>query len=668
MKKENLKHRIKELREEIRYHNNRYYALSDPEISDSEYDALFRELKDLEALHPEFIMPGSPTQTIGSDRPAKNRQIAHRERMLSLDNSNSLDELDTWMSRIRKTLDVASDPELAVELKMDGVSCSLTYLNGKLTHALTRGDGQTGEDVTDNIKTIKDIPVQLKGLGIPAVIELRMEVFMTRKVFDNLNSVKLMNDELPFANPRNAVSGTLKLLDHKVVAQRKLTYYVHSCGYYEGVRFDSHDEFLKKVKGWGLKVNPEYKICGGLNDAKKQCMHWQENRLTLDYEIDGMVIKINDRSVQNRLGVTSRAPRWAVAYKFPAQQVTTTVRNIIFGVGRTGIVTPVAQLQPVPCAGVMISNATLHNFDELARLDIRIGDTVLVERAGDVIPKIVKVILSKRLKNSVTVHVPSKCPECGGPIKKDKQEQVYFYCVNPDCPAQLKRSLLHFASRGAVDIDGMGESVIDELVDKTKVNQIADIYKLTKDDFLGLTLFKDKKAQNLIDAILKSKERPLSRFIYGFGIRHVGRKSAELLAARYKTIKTLSDSTYEELAGIPDIGPVIAQSVVDFFSSEKNRRMILELEKCAIRFIEPEPSLSGDKFTGKTFLFTGELEGLTRDQARDMVKAEGGKWVNSISSKVDYVVCGANPGSKFNKAKKLGLAIMDEEEFLKLFE
>ncbi|MFA7115208.1 MAG: NAD-dependent DNA ligase LigA, partial [Candidatus Omnitrophota bacterium] len=395
---------------------------------------------------------------------------------------------------------------------------------------------------------------------------------------------------------------------------------------------------------------------------------WQENRLTLDYEIDGMVIKINDRSVQNRLGVTSRAPRWAVAYKFPAQQVTTTVRNIIFGVGRTGIVTPVAQLQPVPCAGVMISNATLHNFDELARLDIRIGDTVLVERAGDVIPKIVKVILSKRLKNSVTVHVPSKCPECGGPIKKDKQEQVYFYCVNPDCPAQLKRSLLHFASRGAVDIDGMGESVIDELVDKTKVNQIADIYKLTKDDFLGLTLFKDKKAQNLIDAILKSKERPLSRFIYGFGIRHVGRKSAELLAARYKTIKTLSDSTYEELAGIPDIGPVIAQSVVDFFSSEKNRRMILELEKCAIRFIEPEPSLSGDKFTGKTFLFTGELEGLTRDQARDMVKAEGGKWVNSISSKVDYVVCGANPGSKFNKAKKLGLAIMDEEEFLKLFE
>ncbi|MDD5195706.1 MAG: NAD-dependent DNA ligase LigA, partial [Candidatus Omnitrophica bacterium] len=504
--------------------------------------------------------------------------------------------------------------------------------------------------------------------NIPQTLEVRGEVYMGKKELIRINEERLKNDEPLFANPRNAASGSLKLLDPAIVAKRNLNYFAHSFGWVKGHDFKNHKDFLETVKEFGLRTSPYNKYCENLQEAIQYCEQWQEKRDSLDYEIDGMVIKVNSYRLRQELGETMKSPRWAVAYKFPAHQATTRVKKVEFGVGRTGILTPVALLEPVECAGVTISHSTLHNFDEIERLDVREGDTVLIERAGEVIPKIVKVITSKRKGNEKKIKVPAACPECAEKIVKEKEEEVYWYCINPDCPARLKQSLLHFASRGAMDIEGMGESAVEELVTKKMVKSIVDIYALKKEDLLDLPLFAEKKANNLITAIDLSKQRPLSRLLYGLGIRHIGEKAAEVLAQQYKTMDRLSKVTEDQLQNISEIGPVMARSVVKFFASAHIKKMIIELKRKGLNLPENTKTIKRSSITGKIFIFTGELEGLSRGAAQAAVEELGGKWVSSVSKNIDFVVAGANPGSKYEKAKTLGLKIIKEEEFKKLIQ
>ncbi|MCM8773977.1 MAG: NAD-dependent DNA ligase LigA [Candidatus Omnitrophica bacterium] len=495
---ERVKKEIEELKEDIRYHDFRYYVLSDPEISDKEYDDLLRKLKRLEETYPQFVTPDSPTQRVSGGVLEGFPTTKHVVKMLSLDNVYWWEELKEWEEKVKRMLSNTDELDYLVELKIDGVSCSLTYHQGKFILAATRGDGEIGEDITANVRTIKTVPLQLLGKDFPSLLEVRGEIYMDKKDFQRINKERHNNKEPLFANPRNAVSGSLKLLDPKLVSQRGLKCFIHSFGRTEGIKFSSQKEFLDKIKEWGLRVNPHNKYCSNLKEVEDYYNYWCDNRENLDYEVDGLVVKVNSFKLQVELGTTLKSPRWAIAYKFPAHQATTTVENIEFGVGRTGIITPVAILKPVECGGVTISRVTLHNFEEVERLDVRVKDTVLIERAGDVIPKVVKVVVSKRTGKEKKIEVPKNCPVCGEKIVKEKEEEVYWYCINPNCPARLKSSLLHFASRLAMDIEGMGESVVDELVDRGMVKSIVDIYKLKKDDFLNLPLFKEKKAENLI--------------------------------------------------------------------------------------------------------------------------------------------------------------------------
>ncbi|MCM8786569.1 MAG: NAD-dependent DNA ligase LigA [Candidatus Omnitrophica bacterium] len=666
MELEKVKKEIEELRQKIREADRRYYVLSDPEISDKEYDELIRHLKELEEKYPQFITPDSPTQRVSGGVLEGFPTVKHKIKMLSLDNTYSVEELKEWEEKIKRILKRNIEIDYVVELKIDGVSCSLTYENGILKVGATRGDGEVGEDVTINIKTIKSLPLRLLGENIPKILEVRGEIYMEKKDLEKINKIRLQNNEPLFANPRNAASGSLKLLNPTLVAERNLKYFVHSFGLASDYEFKTHWEFLETMKFFGLRVNPFSKHCRNLKEAIDYCLSWQDKRFSLEYDIDGMVIKVNNFKLQKELGETLKAPRWAVAYKFPAQQATTVVTNIEFGVGRTGIITPVAVLKPVECSGVTISHATLHNFDEVKRLDIRIGDTVLIERAGEVIPKIVKVIISKRKGIEKKISVPEKCPQCNGEIVKEKEEEVYWYCINPNCPARIKGSLLHYASRGAMDIEGLGESVVEELVNRGLVKSIVDIYKLKKEDFLKLPLFAEKKANNLVMAIEASKNRPLWRFIYGLGIRHIGEKAAFILAEHFKNIEQFFNLTEDDLRKIPEIGPIMAASVVNFFSSKNIKKMIYELKKYGVNLTSEKKETIKSKISGKTFIFTGELESFSRSQAQKAVENLGGKWVTSISKNIDYVVVGKNPGSKYDKAKTLKLKIIDEEEFKKL--
>jgi len=470
---EKVKKRIEELRELIRYHDWRYYVLSDPEISDKEYDDLMRELKELEEKYPQFISPDSPTQRVSGAVLEGFPTVKHKVKMLSLDNTYSIDELKEWEEKIKRMLKRDVKLDYTAELKIDGVSCALIYEKGKLSLGATRGDGETGEDITSNIRTISTIPLKLLGKDIPRAIEVRGEIYMEKEDFKRLNEERKKGGESLFANPRNAASGSLKLLDPKLVKARNLKCFIHSFGWVEGFKFNTHWEFLNKIKEWGLRVNPTSRYCKNLDEVVQYCQEWQKIRDSLEYEVDGVVVKVNPFTLQKELGSTLKSPRWAVAYKFPAHQATTVVKDIIFSVGRTGMITPVAILKPVECGGVTISRSTLHNFDEIERLDVRVKDTVLVERAGEVIPKIVKVITSKRPKSAKKVEVPQVCPVCGGKIMKEKEEEVYWFCINPNCPARLKQSLLHFASRGALDIEGLGESVVNELVERKMVKRFS---------------------------------------------------------------------------------------------------------------------------------------------------------------------------------------------------
>jgi len=663
---EKIKKDIEKLRERIRDADYRYYVLSEPEISDKEYDNILKELQKFEEKYPQFVTPDSPTQRVSGGIIEGFPTVTHKIKMLSLDNTYSIEELKDWQDKIKRMLKRDTHIDYLVELKIDGVSCSLIYEKGILVTGATRGDGQVGEDITANVKTIKSVPLRLRGINIPEMLEVRGEIYMDKKDLEHINKTRLEMDEPLFANPRNAASGSLKLLDPAIVKERNLSCFIHSFGLARGIEFKNHNEFFEKIKSLGLRVNPYNKLCKSLPEVIEYCLSWEKKRDSLEYEIDGMVVKVNDYKLREQLAQTLKSPRWAVAYKFPAHQATTIVERIEFSVGRTGIITPVAILKPVECAGVTISRSTLHNFDEIERLDVRESDTVLIERAGEVIPKIVKVIATKRKESSKKIKVPKNCPVCGQSLAKEKEEEVYWFCINPDCPAKIKQSLLHFASRGAMDIEGMGESAVEELVNRGLVKSLADIYKIKKEDLLKLPLFAQKKADNLILAIEASKKQQMSRLLYALGIRHIGEKAAQLLADRFKKIDTFFKVKEDDLEEINEVGPAMSQSVVKFFSSAKAKKLIEEFRKSGLNLNQQERTIKQSPITGKVFIFTGELKSLSRSEACERVVGLGAKCVSAISKNIDYVVVGENPGSKYEKAKKLQLNILTEQDFKKL--
>jgi DNA ligase (NAD+) len=655
-----IKKKIEDLRQKIRRHDYLYYVLSQPQISDKEYDCLMKQLKELEDKHPEYKTADSPTVRVSGGILEGFKTVKHKQKMLSLDNTYSFEELKDWDERVHKGLGTGAKVEYVAELKIDGLSANITYKSGKMIIGATRGDGETGEDVTQNIKTIRAIPLILLGKNIPELIEIRGEVYMDKNEFEIINKERETEGEVLFANPRNAASGSLKLLDTGLMAKRKLNFFAHSLGEYKGEEIRSQWEFFEKFKEWGMRINPNSRLCKNLDEVMDYCKIWQKKRDGIDYEIDGIVVKVNNLPQQKKLGFTLKGPRWAAAYKFPARQATTEVLKININVGRTGVITPTAELAPVECSGVIIRHATLHNFDEIKRLNIKEGDRVLIERAGDVIPKVVKVVENKGKK---AFPIPKTCPVCSGKVVKEKEEDVAYRCINPYCPAQLERGLLHFASRNAMDIEGMGEAVVSQLVQLKFAKNFSDIYTLKEEDLLKLELFKDKKVKNLLLAIQKSKSRPLSRLIYALGIRHVGEKAAYILAQRFKTMDSLAAARHEDLDTIYEVGPVLAQSIVDYFSQKQTKKLIKDLRKAGLNFKEVVIEVRRTLLKGKTIVFTGELKEYSRTRAEELARVSGGNPVSSVSKNTDFVVAGENPGSKYDKAKKIGVKIIGEKEF-----
>lgn len=665
MDRNQAKKEIARLSQEIEGHNQKYYVLDAPTISDQEYDALMRRLLELEQSNPEFRSPDSPTQRIGAKVPSGIRTIRHSMKMLSLDNTYSRDELREWYDRVVKQSGVR-ELECVAELKIDGVSASLVYEGGVLKVGATRGDGEVGEDVTHNIRAMRMIPLSLTGakeVRIPSVLEARGEVYLGRADFDRLNDSRRTEGLEVFANPRNAASGSLKLLDPAESAKRNLRFFVHSCGRLEGARqVKTHWDFLEMVRQLGLAVNPYNRRCRGFDEIMEACQELEALRPELNYEVDGVVIKVDKLSLQREVGETMKSPRWAVAYKFKAYQAETTVRDIVVQVGRTGVLTPVAELEPVPCGGVIISRATLHNFDEIDRLGVGQGDRVRLERAGDVIPKIVEVVEPAVERKSVR-RLPTNCPSCREDYICRDVEGVLYRCINPDCPRQLERRILHFASRDAMDIEGMGKAVVTQLIGKGLVNSVADIYDIKKEDLLGLELFADKKAEALLEAISGSKGRPLSRLILGLGILNIGEKAASLLAKHFQTMEALSGADEKKLMSVPDIGEVSAEAVTRFFAQAVTEQLIRRLKKAGLQMEEPAGSSGPGKLAGQVFVFTGELSLLTRSEAAAAVKSLGGEVSSTVTRSTSRVVAGQAAGSKLEKARRLGIKIIDEKEF-----
>jgi len=659
---EGIKRKIEKLRKEIRHHDYMYYVLSQPEISDKKYDELMAELKHLEDRYPEFKTGDSPTARVSGGILEGFKSVKHRQKMLSLDNTYSFQGLKDWDERVHKGLG-SQKVEYVVELKIDGVSANITYKKGKLSIGATRGDGETGEDVTGNIKTIRAIPLVLLAKIMPDFVEIRGEIHMERKDFESLNKEREETQEVLFANPRNAAAGSLRLLDTSIVAKRRLNFFAHSLGEYKGFDIPTQWEFLGKLKEWGIRTNPHSKLCKSLDEAIAYCKIWQEKKEKLNYDIDGMVIKVNSIAQQKKIGFILKSPRWAVAYKFPARQVTTVLKNIIVQVGRTGVITPVAELEPVECAGVVISRATLHNFDEIKRLGVKIGDRVVLERAGEVIPKIVKVIDSVRTGKEREFRIPKACPVCGSQVSKEKEEEVAYRCINPSCPAQIERGLIHYAARAALDIEGMGDMVVKQLVEKGLVKDFADIYSLKKKDLLKLELFKDKKTENLLQAIEKSKQRPLSRLIYGLGIKHVGERAAYVLTQKFRTLENLIQARQEDFDAIYEVGEVMAESIVKFFKQNSTKLLLEKLKDAGLNLEEKVAPIKKSFLTGKTVVFTGELKDFSRTLAESLVRQFGGNASSAVSKKTDLIVVGENPGSKYDKTKKLGIKIISEKEF-----
>ena len=741
----NSEKEIARLRDEIRYHEHRYYVLDDPEISDFEFDALMQRLKELEQKHPELVTPDSPTQRVGGQPAGEFPKVRHPAPMLSLANTYSVDDLEDFDRRVRELAGRAT-VEYVAELKLDGLSMALTYQDGRLVHGVTRGDGETGEDVTTNVKTIRSVPLRLepKKLEIianPARFEVRGEVIMTHQAFEQMNAQREAAGEPKFANPRNAAAGTMRQLDPRIVAERKLDMFVYYLQVKGTEPLAEHVQALRTLVALGFKVNPNWQLCRTIDDLRAYIQQWETKRDGLGYEIDGIVIKVNNTRLWQELGTTAKSPRWAVAYKYPARQATTRVNAIRAQVGRTGTLTPVADLEPVDVGGVTVSHATLHNLDEIARLGVKIGDTVLIQRAGEVIPQVVKVV--KAAPDGREFVMPQKCPVCGGEVHRAEGE-VAFRCVNTACPAKLKESLLYFAGRRAMNIDGLGEALVDELVDSEAVKDVADLYSLTKARLVGvrrsreseaerlgrviqaykipsvgnktasclakyfgsleslqkasfdqLSAIKgvsrttaenivrffekstqqnlavlernaDKWAENVLDEINKSKPAGLARLIFALGIRFVGERTAQLLAAHFGSLKSLSEATLDELAKVQEVGPKVGQSIVEFFGESTNRKILHRLQRAGVTVEEEQKQSKGTRLEGKTFVLTGTFNRWTREEAKRLIESQAGKVTDSVSKKTGYVVVGSQPGSKYSQAIALGVTTLDEGQLAAL--
>jgi DNA ligase (NAD+) len=662
-----VKNEIEDLREKLRHHEYRYYVADDPEISDAAYDRLMGKLKDLETGHPELITPDSPTVRVGGAPREGFQTMQHARPMLSLDNAFSYEALGEFDRRVRESSG-RDKIEYIAEHKFDGLSISLQYAGGVLARAVTRGDGRTGEDVTPNVKTIRSVPLRvdpaaLKKAKLPLNFEVRGEIVMPRKAFAELNRQQELSGGKIFANPRNAAAGGVRVLDSSITASRRLEFFAYYLLVDGKSPFTKLSESLKALKDLRFRASSDWKLCDGIAEVLKYCDSWEDKREKLPYEIDGVVVKVNSIPIQNELGYTAKAPRWAIAYKYPARQETTVVNDIQVNVGRTGTLTPVAFLEPVQVGGVTVSRSTLHNMDEIERLGVQIGDTVLVERAGEVIPHVLKVV--KEAKDRHPFRMPEKCPECGSAIHK-AADMVAYRCVNAACPAKRRESLLHFAGRHAMNIDGMGEKIVDQLIEQNLVRDVADLYLLKLDKLIALERFAEKSAQNLLDEIEASKKNSLARLIYALGISFVGERTGELLAGHFSSLEELAGATQEQLEEVSEVGPKVGAAIVEFFSEPANMQLIRKLRKAGVHPTMEKREIKSDKFAGKSFVFTGGLANRSREEAAEIVKQHGGTISGSVSKKTSYVVVGADPGSKHDKAKSLGVPILAEKDFEKL--
>jgi len=665
-----VKKNLEALREKIRHHEYRYFVLDDPEISDFDFDKLVEQLKKLEAEHPDLVTADSPTQRVGGKPREGVVKVPHSSPMLSLDNTYHEEDLRAWERRVHE-LSGRKDVDYVCELKLDGMSLALVYEDGKLVRGVTRGDGSVGEDVTLNVRTVRSIPLsipkeKLKKAGMPPDFEVRGELLMPLAAFKKMNDEREANGLSRFANPRNATAGTVRQLDASITAERRLDYFPYILLQNGRTYFDRHWETLEALDAAGFKVNKNRKLAKNMEAVWSFIQHCEDKRETLPYEIDGVVIKVDRTSLQDELGFTGKAPRWAIAYKYAARAGVTQIEDILVQVGRTGKLTPVAMLRPVPIGGTTVSRATLHNMDEIERLGVKIGDWVQVERGGDVIPKVAKVVEDKdHPRGHKSFRMPEKCPVCGTKVVKTEGE-VDDRCVNANCPAQLRETILHFASRHVMNIEGMGDALVAQLTDRGLVKNVADIYKLTKENLLSLERMGDKSAQNVLDEIEASKKLPLERVIFGLGIRFVGERTAQFLAEHFGSMDALMNASPEELEEVNEVGPRIAESILEFFGEPKNRELVRRLREAGLTFAGKKRE-RGTKLAGKTFVLTGTLARHTREEAKKMIEEAGGRVSGSVSKKTDYVVAGSEAGSKLDKAKELGVTVIDEKEMEKLF-
>jgi DNA ligase (NAD+) len=662
-----LKKEAETLREQIRHHEYLYHVVDTPEISDLEFDRLMNRLKEIEESHLELRTPDSPSVRVGGAPREGFQTVRHARPMLSLDNAFSYDALREWDRRVREGTG-RKEIEYIAEHKFDGLSISLQYQDGLFVRGVTRGDGTTGEDVTPNVKTVRSVPLRLdpaalKKAKLPSTFEVRGEIMMTRESFEALNRQQERVGGKIFVNARNSAAGSIRVLDPSITAQRKLDFFAYYLFVDGKVPYPRHSESLEALKNLHFRASSDWKLCDGIDAVVDYCTSWDSKREKLPYEIDGVVIKVNSIGLQNELGFTSKAPRWAIAYKYPARQETTIVNNIDVNVGRTGTLTPVAFLQPVQVGGVTVSRSTLHNMDEIDRLGLQIGDTVLLERAGEVIPHILKVV--KEGNPRKPFRMPKNCPVCGSTIHRVEGEAA-FRCVNAACPAKRKEAILHFAGRHAMDIDGLGEKIVDQLVDRGIVKDVADLYTLTVDQLSNLDRMAEKSARNLLDEINASKKNSLARLIHALGILFVGERTGQLLAEHFSSLDEFAAATQEQLESVPEVGPKVSSSIVEFFSEPANRNIIKKLHKAGVRPTVEKREIKSQKFAGKSFVFTGSLAKRSREEAGELVLQHGGKLSNSVSKKTDYVVVGSDPGSKLDKAKELNVQVLSESEFDKL--
>jgi len=663
---QDIKKRIEELRQEISLHDRLYYVENNPQISDRRYDLLFEELKQLESAHPNLVTPDSPTQRV-SERPVEGFEtVRHDVPMLSIDNTYNEGELREFDKRVRKGLEGAPF-DYTVDPKIDGLAISLRYEDGRLVRGATRGDGQSGDDVTANIRTIRAIPLALKDKDWPQVMDVRGEVYMPVRAFAELNAARTEAGEAEFANPRNAAAGSLKLLDARITARRKLSFFAYSVGLGSTQLADCHFDALMKLRKMGLPVNPHTQKAADIDAVLEICRTWEQKRLELDYQIDGMVIKVNRYDQQDILGTTGRSPRWCIAYKYAAEQAETTVESIAVQVGKSGILTPVTNLKPVKLAGTTVKRASLHNFDILQKLDVRVGDTVVIEKAGEIIPQVVSVKVQQRKHDAARpFEPPTECPVCGGEVRRD-ENGVYIRCINLSCPAQIRERLEYFAGKGQMDIDGVGPALIEQLTDKGLVRTFADLYRLRFDQVVQLERMGDKSAAHVIDSIEASKTRPLWRLIAGLGIRNVGAQSAQILAEEFGALEALRLATKERLETIDQIGPVMADSIYEYLHDPQNAQVIDAMLQAGVS-PEPPKQKTSEALAGMTIVVTGTLSRFTRQQIEQTIKEHGGKTASSVSKKTSFVVAGENAGSKLEKAQSLGVEVISEEDFIKRLE